>query len=193
MMTARYMIRLRDNGFFSTGKTLVLPAMLLLLAATGCHSKGPDLTEAPDIPMISAVSPDSGEIVVGAPVVYEVVVKETGNMTDWEKEMISGYDGTELIEHLLEGVFTGDIPAYDYFTGALMNEINLQKLREDPEFSAETIGQLQFTEYWTFNPCRNTFRKRVQQIVLGYEDRDDAGNLLGYKAAFVIPFDISGQ
>lgn len=186
MMKAIYTIKSRESACASTAKALLFLLVLTLLSASGCKPKTETGSQTTQTTLSNDLEMEEGEVSVARPIVYEVIIKPHEGLTDWEKEMVTGFQGWDMIRDLIEKVFEGEIQAYDYFTEKPMDKKQLQMLKKDPEFGARQIGRLQFTENWFYDEHQSRLRKQIHKVVFGYEDRDEQDQVLGYKAAFFI-------
>lgn len=146
----------------------------LLLALTVLSCRQPD-----------EIAPMTNErILVAEDIIYDVIIKIPDREDPWEVEKLEGYQGDRMISELFNAVYTENIKAYDYHTGKRLSPDEIRKTELTPGFDRNNIGKIQFTENWYFNPATMDIDKEIVSIVLGYENREIDGTLIGYKAAF---------
>jgi len=124
------------------------------------------------------------KVLVAGNIIYDVIIKIPDRDDPWEVEKLEGYRGDRMISELFNAVYTGRIQAYDYHTGKKLSPEEVRKTELQAGFDRNNIGKIQFTENWYYNPGTMDIEKEVISIVLGYENREIDGTLIGYKAAF---------
>lgn len=132
--------------------------------------------------------PATGSILVADDIIYDVIIKPPVEGDLWEGEKLKGYNGTEMINDLFNGIYSGEIKVFDYFTGKSMSPNKIKKIEAQEGFERENIGKIQFTEKWNYDPVTNSIEKKITSIVFGYEYRIEGVIRTGYKAAFIIEF-----
>ena len=133
------------------------------------------------------ISPVTDEmILVAENIIYDVIIKTPDREDPWEVEKLEGYKGDRMISELFNAVYTEKIKAYDYHTGKGLSPDEVRKTELTPGFDRNNIGKIQFTENWYYNPATMEIDKEIVSIVLGYENREIDGTLIGYIAAFKI-------
>ena len=128
------------------------------------------------------------KILVADNIIYDVVIKIPDPDDPWEVEKIEGYEGSRMISELFNGVYTEKIKAYDYHTGDRLSPGEVRVAELEPGFDRNNIGKIQFTENWFYYPASMEIYKEIVSVVLGYENREIDGTLIGYKAAFKLNF-----
>jgi hypothetical protein len=157
-------------------KTTVITFFLLALILFSCRQS-------------DDISPLTDEkILVAEDIIYDVIIKIPNSEDPWEVEKLEGYQGDRMISELFNAVYTEKIQAYDYHTGKKLSPDEIRKTELIPGFDRNNIGKIQFTENWYYNPATMDIEKEIVSIVLGYEDREIDGTLIGYKAAFKLDF-----
>ena len=129
-------------------------------------------------------SPPNERIMVAEGIIYDVVIKIPHSDDPWEVEKLEGYQGDRMISELFNAVYTDRIKAYDYHSGKRLSSDEIRETELKPGFDRNNIGKIQFTENWYYNTVTMKIEKEIVTIVLGYENREIDGTLIGYKAAF---------
>jgi len=127
-------------------------------------------------------------IAVAENIIYDVIIKTPDREDPWEVEKLEGYHGDRMISELFNAVYTEKIKAYDYHTGKRLSPDEVRKTELSPGFDRNNLGKIQFTENWYYNPSTMDIDKEIVSIVLGYENREIDGTLIGYTAAFKLNF-----
>ena len=131
-----------------------------------------------------AVNVTEQRIQVAENIIYDVIIKIPNYDDPWEVEKLEGYSGDRMIAELFDAVYTGRIKAYDYHTGKKLSPDKVREAELQPGFDRNNIGKIQFTENWYYNTATMEIEKEIVSVVLGYENREIDGTLIGYKAAF---------
>ena len=127
---------------------------------------------------------DTGLIVVAKDIITEVIVNQDTTGDPWEVEKIQGYIGKPMIDKLFEDIYSNRIIVYDFHSGLELTPKDIKKLEEEINSDRSSIGKLQFTEDWYFDPESDAIIKDVKSIVFGAELKEESGKLYGYKALF---------
>ncbi|HCC69774.1 MAG TPA: hypothetical protein DEQ09_01270 [Bacteroidales bacterium] len=128
-------------------------------------------------------------IMVAEDIIYDVIIKIPNPDDPWEVEKLEGYQGNRMISELFNAVYTEKIKAYDYHTGKRMSPDEVRKAELQPGFDRNNLGKIQFTENWYYNTATMDIEKEIVSVVLGYENREIDGTLIGYMAAFRLNFE----
>lgn len=123
-------------------------------------------------------------ILVAEEIIYDVIIKISNPDDPWEVEKLEGYQGNMMIAELFNAVYTERIKAYEYHSGKRLKPDEVRMAELQPGFDRNNIGKIQFTENWYYNTATMEIEKEVVSVVLGYENREIDGTLIGYKAAF---------
>ncbi len=153
-------------------KATILTCLFITLILFSCRQSG-DLS-----------SVTNERILVAENIIYDVIIKIPNSEDPWEVEKLEGYQGDKMISELFNAVYTEKIKAYDYHSGKRMSPDEIRKTELTPGFDRNNIGKIQFAENWYYNVAIMKIDKEVVSIVLGYENREIDGTLIGYKAAF---------
>jgi len=124
------------------------------------------------------------KVLVAEEIIYDVVIKTPNAEDPWEVEKLEGYRGDRMIAELFNAVYTKKIKAYDYHSGKRLSPEEVRKAELQAGYDRNNIGKIQFTENWYYNTATMQIEKEVISIVLGYENREIDGTLIGYRAAF---------
>ncbi len=157
-------------------RTISLTALIITAVLLSCKQTGNNTV------------PGNEKILIARDIIYDVVIKIPNKEDPWEIEKLQGYEGDRMISELFNAVYTGRIKAYDYHTGKKLTPDDVRKTELEPGFDRNNIGKIQFTENWFYNPATMEIDKEVISVVLGYENREIDGTLIGYKAAFKLDF-----
>lgn len=153
-------------------KITVLTCLCIALTLFSCKQKDD----------ISSVTDE--RILVAENIIYDVIIKIPDRDDPWEVEKLEGYQGNRMISELFNAVYTEKIKAYDYHTGKRLTPDEVREFELTPGFDRNNIGKIQFTENWYYNTGTMDIKKEIVSIVLGYENREIDGTLIGYIAAF---------
>lgn len=127
---------------------------------------------------------DGERIPVAEEIIYDVVIKIPDPDDPWEVEKLEGYHGNRMVSELFNAVYTEQISAYDYHSGKRLSPDEVRKKELQPGFDRNNLGKIQFTENWYYNTGTMEIEKEIVSIVLGYENREIDGTLIGYEAVF---------
>ncbi len=127
-----------------------------------------------------------GTIMVADDIIYDVIIKPVTEDDLWEQEKLKGFNGTEMINDLFDGIYSGEIKAFEYDTDKPMSINDIKKVEATKGYKRENIGKIQFTEKWIYDTITNNFKKEINSIIFGYESRTEDIQRVGYKAAFKI-------
>jgi hypothetical protein len=129
--------------------------------------------------------PDSiyGSLVADT-IIYDVLIHTTNPNDQWAQHYLQSVNQRMLIDSLFNLVYDGKVIAYDFFEKKPLSIKAIKKLEEEPGYSRDHIGKIQFTEKWYFDASSVHFRKEVISIVLGYDLFDNEGNIRGHKPVF---------
>ncbi|MBS0012045.1 MAG: hypothetical protein KFF49_11575 [Bacteroidales bacterium] len=131
---------------------------------------------------------DGERIMVAEDIIYDVIIKIPDTGDPWEVERLEGYSGDRMISELFNAVYTEKITAYDYHSGRKLSASDVRKAEMQTGFERNNIGKIQFTENWYYNTASMDIEKEIISLVLGYENRDIDGTLIGYEAVFKLEF-----
>ncbi len=163
------------TGFLASA-VLCLPLLFISACGNGIPEQRPPLVER--TPLDAAIIADT--------VIYDVIVKNPDAADLWAEQSLRNLNRSGLVDIIFNAIYHEELIPYDYFTMDVMSVRDVAKLENDPEFSRDNIGMLQFSEEWYFDEDNLRMEKRVNSISLGYEVYDTDGNIRGYKPAFLI-------
>ena len=156
-----------------------IPVILIAgFLLTACNQASPDRDPVPA----------EGTILVANDIIYDVIIKPPVEDDLWEQEKLKGYNGTEMINDLFDGIYSGEIRVFDYLTGKSMSANDIKKIEAREGLERENIGKIQFTENWSYDPVTNSMEKKITSIVFGYESKTEDVMRTGYRAVFTIDF-----
>lgn len=126
------------------------------------------------------------EILMADTITYNLDIKNADSDDYYSAMFLERLNRNALLTSLVNDVLTGKLNAYDYFTGKKLSANEIKDILKQDDFKNDNFAQLQFQEKWTYNQSTQQLIKKVYSVVLGFEFRDDEGNLKGYKPAFKI-------
>ncbi len=155
---------------------VIIPAIFIY----SCREKIPEPKESlvERTPLNLAIIADT--------VIYDVVVKNPEPDDLWTEECLRNLNRQGLVDIIFNAIYRQELIPYDFFSNNPLSLNDITNLENNPEFSRENIGTLQFTEEWHFDEVNLRMKKRVHSLSLGYEVFDLSGNLRGYKPAFMV-------
>ena len=128
---------------------------------------------------------DNQEVItIAEPITYDVIVKNPNQDDDWTEECLKNTDRQTLIKILFTKVINGQLKAHYYLTDTVIPTDSIKALYE--RIPLEKVGKVQFEEEWFFDTINNRMYKKVNSIVFGYELKDAAGEVYGYKPGFKV-------
>ena len=119
-------------------------------------------------------------------IIYDVVIKNHDPEDDWTEKCLAGLKRKELIDFILNGIYSEQFKTYDIFNEKAIPARLVRKMEEDGEFSRDQISKIQFVEEWYIDPELFTMSKRVTEVRLGIEHFDNYGILLGHNPLFKV-------
>ena len=128
----------------------------------------------------------SFEILMADTITYNLDIKNADSDDYYSARFLERLNRNALLTSLVNDVLTGKLNAYDYFSGQKLSQDEIKIILKQDDFKNDNFAQLQFQEKWTYNHSTQQLIKNVYSVVLGFEIRDDEGNLKGYKPAFKI-------
>jgi hypothetical protein len=153
-------------------KATVITSLLITAMLFSCKQAGENkIIEGERIP-------------VAEEIIYDVVIKIPDPNDPWEVEKLEGYDGNRMVSELFNAVYTEQIQAFDYHSGKSLSPEEVRMKELQPGFDRNNLGKIQFTENWYYNTGTMKIEKEIVSIVLGYENREIDGTLIGYEAVF---------
>lgn len=173
------MRQIRKSGmevYVRTILTLLIPVILIY----GCSENIP-VQKEPVVQRTELNIP-----VIADTVIYDVVVKNPEPDNHWTEESLRNLNREAFVDLIFNAIYRKELVPYDYFTRKALSIDEIYGLENDPVFSRENIGSIQFVEEWYFDEINLRMEKRVNSITLGYEIFDFDGNLRGYKPAFTV-------
>mgnify|MGYP001324061354 CR=1 FL=1 len=126
--------------------------------------------------------------IIADTIIYDVIIKNPDTNDFWTKECLKYVKLDTFIDFIFNKIYKKEIIAFDIFTGQPLNIKEIKKIEKESDFNKKNIAKLQFTEKWLFDPYKNTFKKEIISISLGYEVKDKHGKIRGYKPLFKIKF-----
>ncbi|TVR73613.1 MAG: hypothetical protein EA408_04740 [Marinilabiliales bacterium] len=158
----------------------VIALALALFSGSGCRDRIPEQKS----PQVERTVLNAA--VIADTVIYDVIVKNPDAEDLWTEETLRNLNRGGFVDIIFNAVYREELVAFDYFTGQALTVRDVADLENDPEFSRENIGMLQFNEEWYFDEENLRMEKRVNSVSLGYEVYDAEGRIRGYKPAFLI-------
>ncbi len=155
-------------------------AGMTFLVFTGCRERVPE--QRP--PKVERT--DLNAAIIADTVIYDVIVKNPDADDLWAEQSLRNLNRRGLVDIVFNAIYSEDLVPYDYFTMEAMSVRDVMTLENDPEFSRDNIGMIQFSEEWYFDEENLRLEKRVNSISLGYEVYASDGSIRGYKPAFMV-------
>jgi hypothetical protein len=124
--------------------------------------------------------------IVADTITYDVVIKNTEKIDPMTDEFLRYLNKTKLIDGIFSSIYSGELKAYDYFSGNKLTIEQIKDIENSESYSREDIGKIQFTEIWYYNKDNSVFKKNVLSMTLGLEQYNDDGTLRGYIPLFKI-------
>ncbi len=126
-------------------------------------------------------------LIIADPIIYDVIVKNPNPDDEWMTMCLENADIQALQNIIYNAVYQGKLIPYHYRLDTLLS-IEYVKLYE-LENKDEQVAKILFEEQWFFN--ENTFEmyKKVNNISIGYELKNENGEVYGYKGGFKVYFD----
>ncbi|MFO7922753.1 MAG: hypothetical protein R6U58_03605 [Bacteroidales bacterium] len=173
--------RLRGcTGRIKIPAATIITVSILSLSLYGCGERIPE-QKAPVVPRTPL-----NIAIIADTMTYDVVIKNPNPDDLWTEESLSNLKRDALIDLIFDAIYSKNLVPYDFFSKKALSVKDIKRLEDDPEFSRENIGKIQFLEEWYFDEENLRMEKRVNSITLGYEVFNLAGELRGYKPAFLI-------
>lgn len=167
-------------------KTIIPIGLLLYIFVIGC-SPGSNEKYNYSSPNKQKYKPDSLELLLASPIIYDVLVKNPDLEDTWASEKIESFQKDNFVNMIFEAIYNGKVKAYNYHTGNEMTLKEIRALENSEEFDRSKIGKIQFEEDWYFNEKEFILIKKTKSIILAYEVIDQFGEIRAYKGAFLIP------
>lgn len=124
--------------------------------------------------------------IIADTIIYDVIVKNPVPGDLWTEECLRNLKRDGLVDILFNAIYRQELIPYDLISGRPLSVSEIMELENDPEFSRDNIGKIQFSEEWYFDEENLRMEKRVNSLSLGFEVFDSSGNLRGYKPAFMV-------
>ena len=167
-------------------KTIIPIGLLLFIFVLGCTSDSNEKYDSYSSTR-QKYKPDSLELLLASPIIYDVLVKNPDLEDTWASEKIENFKKDDFVNIIFEAIYNGRIKAYNYHTGDEMTLKKIRTLENSEEFDRSKIGKIQFEEDWYFNEKEFILSKKIKSIILAYEVIDQFGEIRAYKGAFLIP------
>lgn len=117
---------------------------------------------------------------------YSVDIKPENEDEPWLTEQVAQLNGNKLVDKLFESVYKHQANAYDFATGAPLTIEAVKDMEIKESYDRENATRLHFWECWKYDAQGAMFEKKVLQVMIAYQWRDEYGDLKGYKAGIVI-------
>jgi hypothetical protein len=157
--------------------------VFMLISVAACKNR----TDVKQLPVAGQdVTNENNLIPVGREIVTEVYTRPDTLGDPWEVEKVSGYDGREMFSHILDGVYSGSLTAYDCITGEELSKDAIGKIKKQVGTESENIGKIIFTEDWFWDPASDKFIKKIKSLSFGYETKRETGLPPAYTPLFQI-------
>ena len=167
-------------------KTIIPLGLLLYIFVSGCTLGSNEKYEYFSSSGQKYI-PDSLELLLASPIIYDVLVKNPDLNDSWASEKIESFQKDDFVNMIFEAIYNEKVKAYNYHTGDEMSLKEIRALENSKEFDRSKIGKIQFEEDWYFNEKEFILTKKIKSIILAYEVIDQFGEIRAYKGAFLIP------
>jgi hypothetical protein len=136
-------------------------------------------------PQIVSLGDKENYTVLADTMISDVVILNPDN-DEWTDYCLRKLDRKILVNEIFKSVYEGKLAAYEFFNNNPLSIEDIKTLENDPEFSKDNIGKVQFEEAWYFDSTNLKMVKKVHSIMLAYEIYDLNGEVKGYKPAFKV-------
>ena len=163
----------------------LLVAALTGLILASCTQKGGQPTETTDQSTDKRQVPDStaqmlGMVNVAEHIVYDVEIINPYPDDLWTEKSLEGLDHELLVDFVFDGIYSGKFSTFDIFEGSPIPVRKLKRMEKNGEFTRDQIGKFQFMEKWILDTINMTYYKKVTEIRMGIQKKDEHGELTGY-------------
>lgn len=118
--------------------------------------------------------------------IYDVDLVNIHTDNEWSTFKLRHMNREKLVELTFEGVYNGQLQAYDFFTDQPLTADEVRQREQAPDYDRKHIDQIQFEENWFFSPEQQVFYKEISSFVLAYGVYAYNGELRGHKPVFKI-------
>jgi hypothetical protein len=172
------MNQLKDKHYYIIAKLIAFIFPFLLIS--GCNNNK-EKTISTQKDLINATQ-------IADTIIYDVLVLNPDPDDEWINDCIDNLNKNELVEFVFNAVYNEKAKAYHYFTNELFSIEDVKAIENEPDYSRDKIAKIQFVEEWLINEDDFKLYKQVQSIMLGYEVRNENGEIRGYKPTFRVYF-----
>ena len=125
-------------------------------------------------------------LLVAAPILHSVVVKNPDPNDEWTTECLKTLDKAALVNAIFDAIYSGKVGAINYETDEpfTIDEVKALEL----EYTRDLVGKIQFEEEWYFDAENFRMGKKVKSVMLAYELYDLNREVRGYKAGVQVMF-----
>ena len=106
---------------------------------------------------------------------YDVTIKNPDPEDDWTEEDIGRMDELALANIILNAIYNGRLTAYNYQYETPMTIAEVKEL--ESRYPREKIGRMRFVEEWYFDEKELKFGKKVNSIMIAYEQFNESGEV----------------
>ena len=128
---------------------------------------------------------DTSAFVIANTVTYDVVIKNPNSEDTWTEECLKNIDSKTLIDKIFKAVYDGRIKAYTIHDELLSIE-DVKALEKEKGKQRDKVGKIQFIEEWYFDEENFKMGKKVNFLMLGYENYNTEGEVRNYKAGIKV-------
>ena len=166
-------------------KTIIPIGLLLYIFLIGCTPGSNEKYDSYSSTQ-KKYKPDSLELLIASPIMYDVLVKNPDLEDTWASERIENFKRDDFVNMIFDAIYNGSVKAYNYHSGDEMSLKEIRALENSKEFDRSKIGKIQFEEDWYFNEKEFILTKKIKSIILAFEVIDQFGEIRAYKGAFLI-------
>jgi hypothetical protein len=114
-------------------------------------------------------------VILADTIVYYTVIKNPDPEDNWQEKCLSRLNRKALANMIFNAIYNGRLTAYNFMTEQPMTIDEVKTMEK--EHPRTEIAKMEFTEEWYFNENDLSFSKKVNSIMLGYEERNMAGEV----------------
>jgi len=153
--------------------------LLAVVALSGCNKRETRVKK-----IVVSDSNLGVDDIIADTISYSVAIVAHDTTDLWMAERLKHVKANELVEDIFEKVYSGQIDAFDYFTGKKLTIKDVREIESRPDYSRDRIEEIVFEETWLFSAEQLIFHKEVHSMVLGYGVYADDGHRRGLKPVF---------
>jgi hypothetical protein len=154
--------------------------LVIILTLASCNLKQSQ-------PEIVNLGEENNYLAIADTIITDVVILNPDD-DEWTDYTLRNLDKETLVNEIFTSVYNGKLIPYEFFKNEPLTIEDIKTLEDDPEFSRDQIGKVQFEEAWYYDAENHKMVKKVHSIMLAYEIYNSLGEIRGYKPAFKVYF-----